>query len=122
MNADGLCSRRDQAADIVYDASYTAKIFDGDLDKHKSDSTYEQQFVVADRHYGRLLKILFCTVAGSELFSHRHGESARKTNTGRRLYGCDRAFSARQSDFDRMDAVRARSPRHYLGAGSGGTG
>jgi hypothetical protein len=40
MNADGLCAHRDQAADIVYDRSQTAKIFDGDWDKHKSDKTY----------------------------------------------------------------------------------
>jgi hypothetical protein len=58
MNADGLCSRRDQAADIVYEGSQTAKIFDGDWDKHKSANTYEQQFVVADQQYSRLLHIL----------------------------------------------------------------
>ena len=58
MNADGLCARRDQAADIVYDGSQTAKIFDGDRGKHKSASTYEQQFVAADQRYSRLLNIL----------------------------------------------------------------
>ena len=47
-----------RAADIVYDGSQTAKIFDGDWDKHKSDKTYEQQFVAADQQYSRLLNIL----------------------------------------------------------------
>lgn len=63
MNVDGLCSRREQAADIVYDGRHTAQIFDGDWDKHKSDKTYEQQFVVADQRYSRLLNILFKQLA-----------------------------------------------------------
>jgi hypothetical protein len=65
MNADGLCSRRDQAADIVYDGSRPARVFDGDWDKHKSDKTYEQQFVVADQQYSRLLNILFAQLRGA---------------------------------------------------------
>jgi len=69
MNADGLCTRRDQAADIVYDGSQAAKIFDGDWGKHKSDHTYEQQFVVADQRYSRLLNILFEQLRGSTLIN-----------------------------------------------------
>jgi hypothetical protein len=65
MNADGLCARLDQATDIVYDGSQTAKIFDGDWNKHKSDNTYEQQFVVADQQYRRVLKILLAHVQGA---------------------------------------------------------
>ena len=42
MDADGLCARCEQAVDIVYDGSQTAKVFDGDWDKHKSARTYEQ--------------------------------------------------------------------------------
>ena len=64
MNADGLCARRDQATDVVYDGSQTAKIFDGDWDKHKSDNTYEQQFVVADQQYSRVLSILLAQLRG----------------------------------------------------------
>lgn len=58
MNADGLCFRRDQTADIVYEGSQTAQIFDGDWDRHRSDKTYEQQFLVKDQQYSRLLNIL----------------------------------------------------------------
>jgi hypothetical protein len=65
MMRHGLCVRRDQAADIVYDGSQTAKILDGDWDKHTSDNTYEQQFVVADQQYSRLLKILFAQLRGA---------------------------------------------------------
>ena len=64
MNADGLCSRRDQAADIVYDGHNTAKIFDGDWGKHKSDNTYEQQFLAADQQYSRLLNVLLAQLRG----------------------------------------------------------
>jgi hypothetical protein len=65
MNADGLCARRDQAADIVYEGSHTAKIFDGDWDKHKSDKTYEQRFVVMDQQYSRALNILLAQLRGA---------------------------------------------------------
>ena len=58
MNADGLCSRRDQAADIMYDGSQAAQIFDCDWGKHKSDDTYERRFAAADQRYSRLLNIL----------------------------------------------------------------
>ncbi len=62
MNADGLCARRDQAADIVYDGSQAAKIFDGDWSKHASDKAYERQFATADQRYSRLLSILLAQV------------------------------------------------------------
>jgi hypothetical protein len=65
LNADGLCARRDQAADIVYDGSQIPKIFDGDWDKHKSDKTYEQQFVAADQQYSRLLNLLLAQLRGA---------------------------------------------------------
>jgi hypothetical protein len=65
MNADGLCARRDQAADIVYDGHNNATIFDGDWAKHKSDNTYEQQYLAADQQYSRLLNILLAQVRGS---------------------------------------------------------
>jgi hypothetical protein len=58
IDADGLSSRRDQKADIVYKGGQALKIFDGDWDKHKSDKSYEQQFVLADQQYSRLLNIL----------------------------------------------------------------
>ena len=64
MNADGLCARRGQAADIVYDGSHTAKIFDGDSDKDKSAHAYEQQFVAADQQYSRVLRVLLAQVRG----------------------------------------------------------
>ncbi len=67
MNADGLCARRDQPADIVYDGNEAAKIFDGDWSKHASDKTYEQRFAAADQRYSRLLSILLAQVrAASE--------------------------------------------------------
>ena len=53
----------------MYDGSQAAKIFDGDWDKHKSDNTYEQQFVVADQRYSRLLNILFEQLRGSKLIN-----------------------------------------------------
>ena len=58
MNADGLCARLGQATDVVYEGSRKAKIFDGDWDTHKSNDTYERQFVIADQQYSRLLNIL----------------------------------------------------------------
>ena len=67
MNADGLCTRRDQAADIVYDEGQTAKIFDGDWGKDESAKTYEQEFAAADQRYSRLLSILLAQLrAGSD--------------------------------------------------------
>jgi len=65
LNADGLCARRDQAADIVYQGSQNGTVFDGDWDKHKSDKTYEQRFVVADQQYGRLLNLLLAQLRGA---------------------------------------------------------
>ena len=65
MNADGLCARRDQAADIVYDGRQTATMFDGDWDKHKSRKAYEQQFVLVDQQYTRMLSLLLAQLRGA---------------------------------------------------------
>lgn len=35
LNAKGLCSSRDQVADIVYDRGQIPKIFEGDCDKYR---------------------------------------------------------------------------------------
>jgi hypothetical protein len=69
MNADGLCARLGQATDVVYEGSHKAKIFDGDWDKHKSDDTYERQFVVADQQYSRVLSVLLAQLR--ERVDHR---------------------------------------------------
>ena len=56
---DGLCASRSQAADTLYDASTTPKIFDNDWDKqHLSEQVYRQQYVSADERYSRLLELL----------------------------------------------------------------
>jgi hypothetical protein len=65
MRADGLCSSRDQAADVVYDGPKTPRIFDGDWNKHGvSEQAYEQQYLKADQEYGRLLNLLVDEAAG----------------------------------------------------------
>ena len=71
MNADGLCARRDQAADIVYDGSQPTNIFNGNWDTNKADKTYEQQFVVADQQYSRLLSILLAQLRGASRSTSR---------------------------------------------------
>jgi hypothetical protein len=65
MNADGLCARRGQAPDVVYDGSHTATIFGGDSDKQKSGDAYEQQFAVTDRQYSRVLGVLLAQLRGA---------------------------------------------------------
>jgi hypothetical protein len=66
MKADGLCSRCEQTADIVYDGSPAPKIFDGDWDKAKlSEQAYEQRFVAADQQYSRLLQVLLAQLQGT---------------------------------------------------------
>jgi hypothetical protein len=66
MKADGLCSRCEQTADIVYDGSPAPKIFDGDWDKSKlSEQAYEQQFLAADQQYSRLLQVLLAQLRGT---------------------------------------------------------
>ena len=42
----------------MYDGSQPTNIFNGNWDTNKADKTYEQQFVVADQQYSRLLSIL----------------------------------------------------------------
>ena len=59
MQADGLCSRRDQAADVLYDANTTATVFDGDWKSHGwSEKEYQERLGVVDRRYSRLLEVL----------------------------------------------------------------
>jgi hypothetical protein len=64
MKADGLCARRDQAADVVYDRSRTATVFDGDWDKRRP-ARYEREFVAADQQYTRLLTVLLAQLRGT---------------------------------------------------------
>jgi len=64
MKADGLCARRDQAADVVYDRSQTATVFDGDWDKRRP-ARYEREFVAADQQYTRLLTVLLAQLRGT---------------------------------------------------------
>jgi hypothetical protein len=65
MKADGLCSSREQAADVVYDGAKTPRIFDGDWKKHGlSEQAYEQQYLKADQDYGRLLNLLVAEARG----------------------------------------------------------
>jgi hypothetical protein len=66
MNADGLCSSRDQTADILYDGSAAPTIFDGDWRKHNlSEKEYEEQRTAADERYSRLLEILLSQLRGT---------------------------------------------------------
>jgi hypothetical protein len=63
MRADGLCSKRDQAADLLadllYEGSTAPVVFDGDWKRRgKSESDYEQQLANADKRYSRMLEIL----------------------------------------------------------------
>jgi hypothetical protein len=70
LNADGLCSSRDQAADVLYDGSAAPKVFDADWDKHKmSEKAYEQAYAAADSQYARMLQILLGSVK-SETVAH----------------------------------------------------
>jgi hypothetical protein len=63
LNADGLCSSRGQAADVLYDGSAAPKVFDADWDKHKmSEKAYEQAYAAADTQYARMLQILLGSV------------------------------------------------------------
>lgn len=66
MKADGLCSSRDQTADLLYDGSAAPTIFDGDWRKHNlSEKEYEQQRTAADERYSRLLEILLAQQRGT---------------------------------------------------------
>ena len=68
MNADGLCSSRDQAADLLYNESGAPTIFDGDWRKHNlSEKEYEQRLTAADERYSQLLEILLAQQRGTQL-------------------------------------------------------
>lgn len=59
MQADGLCSGRDQVADVVYDANSAATVFDGDWKSHGwSEKEYQERLGTIDQRYSRLLEIL----------------------------------------------------------------
>jgi hypothetical protein len=65
MKADGLCSNRDQTADIVYEGAAPPTVFDGDSKKHNlSETEYEAQVAAADRKYSRNLEILLAQLRG----------------------------------------------------------
>jgi hypothetical protein len=66
MNADGLCSRRDQTTDLLYTGSPAPTIFDGDWRKHGlSEQEYAQQLTAADERYSGLLEILLAEQRGT---------------------------------------------------------
>jgi hypothetical protein len=70
LNADGLCAGRDQAADLLYDASPAPTIFDGNWDKHKiSEKTYAQLYSEADHKYATLLARLLTQITSSNQHS-----------------------------------------------------
>ena len=59
MKADGRCSARDQAADVLYDQNGAATIFDGDGKNHGwSGKEYAQRLSAVDQRYSRLLEVL----------------------------------------------------------------
>jgi hypothetical protein len=59
MNADGLCFRRGQLADLLYEGSAPPKIFDGEWDKDKtSEEAYQHDLLEADRRYSHMLTVL----------------------------------------------------------------
>ena len=66
MKADGLCSSRDQTADLLYKGSAAPTIFDADWKKHNmSEMEYDQQLAAADERYSRLLEILLAHLRGT---------------------------------------------------------
>jgi hypothetical protein len=66
MQADGLCSSRDQTADLLYKGNAASTIFDGDWKKHNmSEKEYDQQLAAADERYSRLLEILLAQLRGT---------------------------------------------------------
>jgi hypothetical protein len=59
MQADGLCSGRDQVADVVFDANSAATVFDGDWKSHGwSEKEYHERLGMIDQRYSRLLEVL----------------------------------------------------------------
>jgi hypothetical protein len=62
MKADGLCSDRNQTADILYEGP-ASTIFDGDWQKQGlSQQAYEQRLADMDDRYSRLLELLLMQV------------------------------------------------------------
>jgi hypothetical protein len=59
MNADGLCFRRGQLADVLYEGSAPPRIFDGERNKDRTSAdAYERDFLEADRRYSHVLTLL----------------------------------------------------------------
>jgi hypothetical protein len=59
MQADGLCSSREQMADLLYEGTTSPRMFDADWKKHGLSGTeYERMLSEADQRYSRLLDIL----------------------------------------------------------------
>ena len=59
MQADGLCSTRDQTADLLYEGTESAVVFDGDWKQHgESERDYEERLSHTDQRYSRMLEIL----------------------------------------------------------------
>jgi hypothetical protein len=59
MSGDGLCTGREQAADILYDGRSAPTVFDGDWKAHGvSERDYRVQFNRAEARYSRLLELL----------------------------------------------------------------
>lgn len=59
MQADGLCSKRGQTADLLYEGTASRLVFDGDWQRHgESQADYEKQLSDADERYSRILEIL----------------------------------------------------------------
>ena len=66
MDADGLCTSRDQTADLLYRGTTAPTVFDGDWKKHdSSEKEYEQEVAAADERYSRLLEILLTQQRGT---------------------------------------------------------
>jgi hypothetical protein len=66
MKADGLCSGRDETADVLYGGTSAPTIFDGDWKKHNlSEQDYARQLSAADEQYTRLLRILLSQLKGT---------------------------------------------------------
>ena len=64
MQADGLCSRRDLTADVLYEANTAATVFDGDWKSHGwSEKEYAQRWETVDHRYARILEILLGTLS-----------------------------------------------------------
>lgn len=66
MNADGLCSGRNQTADVVRNRDQPPAIFDADWKKQNlSEEEYAQRLSAADELYSHLLEILLAQQQGT---------------------------------------------------------